>query len=159
MIFIYIFNLITTLVLVSIKFVPFWDYWCHVLFHQLVTHVLTSRIMGCLSFGWRNVSRIMVCLFFGWRKVWLPALWVVYLLAGERFQTFCEDNNNEHNFSVFYKRWKEYNEIQLTKNKMDMKNRIWKIIHPPSSGESHSVSNPLLKSVDRKADELICYLI
>ena len=32
---------------------------------------------------------------------------------------------------IFYKKWKKYNEIQLTKNKMDLNNRkITKIIHP-----------------------------
>ena len=32
---------------------------------------------------------------------------------------------------IFYKKWKKYNEIQLTKNKMDLNNR--KISnHPPS---------------------------
>ena len=32
---------------------------------------------------------------------------------------------------IFYKKWKKYNEIQLTKNKMDLKNRKIKN-HPPS---------------------------
>ena len=33
---------------------------------------------------------------------------------------------------VFYKIWKKYNEIQLTKNKMDFNNKKkWRIIHPP----------------------------
>ena len=33
---------------------------------------------------------------------------------------------------IFYKKWKKYNEIQLTKNKMNLKNR--KITnHPPPS--------------------------
>ena len=31
-------------------------------------------------------------------------------------------NNTKHNVAVFYKIWK-YNEIQLTKNKMDLHNR------------------------------------
>ena len=35
---------------------------------------------------------------------------------------------------IFYKKWKKYNEIQLTKNKMDLNNR--KITnHPPSPVE------------------------
>ena len=35
---------------------------------------------------------------------------------------------------IFYKKWKKYNEIQLTKNKMDL--NIRKMInHPPSPGE------------------------
>ena len=33
---------------------------------------------------------------------------------------------------LFYKIWKKYNEIHLTKNKVDLNNRkIKKIIHPP----------------------------
>ena len=33
---------------------------------------------------------------------------------------------------VFYKIWKQYNEIQLTINKMNLNNRnMKKIIHPP----------------------------
>ena len=32
---------------------------------------------------------------------------------------------------LFYKKWKKYNEIQLTKNKMDLNNPIIKN-HPPS---------------------------
>ena len=32
--------------------------------------------------------------------------------------------------SGFYKRWKKYNEIQLTKKQMDFNNR--EITHPPS---------------------------
>ena len=36
---------------------------------------------------------------------------------------------------VFYKKWKKYNEIQLTKNKMDL--NIRKMTnHPPSPGEN-----------------------
>ena len=41
-----------------------------------------------------------------------------------------EINNNKHNMPVLCKRVKKYNEIQLTKNKMDLKNRKIKIIHP-----------------------------
>ena len=33
--------------------------------------------------------------------------------------------------AIFYKKWKKYNEIQLTKNKMDLNNRKMKD-HPPS---------------------------
>ena len=32
-------------------------------------------------------------------------------------------NINEHNIVIFYKKWKMYNEIQSTKNKMDLNNR------------------------------------
>ena len=31
----------------------------------------------------------------------------------------------------FNKKWKKYNEIQLTKNKMDLNNQKWKLIQPP----------------------------
>ena len=38
---------------------------------------------------------------------------------------------NKQNVVIFYKKWKKYNEIQLTKNKMDL--NIQKITnHPPS---------------------------
>ena len=40
-------------------------------------------------------------------------------------------NNNKHNLLVFYKRWKKYNERQLTKNKMELNNRKM-TNHPPS---------------------------
>ena len=33
---------------------------------------------------------------------------------------------------IFYMKWKKNNEIQLTKNKMDLKDRIMKK-HPPST--------------------------
>ena len=40
-------------------------------------------------------------------------------------------NNNKQNEVIFNKKWKKYNEIQLTKNKMDL--NIRKITnHPPS---------------------------
>ena len=35
----------------------------------------------------------------------------------------------------------KYNEFQLTKNKMDLNNQKWKIIHPPPSDESHPVTD------------------
>ena len=38
---------------------------------------------------------------------------------------------------IFYKKWKKYNEFQLTKNKMDFNTLKLKIIHPPPSEESH----------------------
>ena len=31
-----------------------------------------------------------------------------------------QKNNNKHNILIFYKKWKKYNEIQLTKIKMDI---------------------------------------
>ena len=36
---------------------------------------------------------------------------------------------------LFYKIWKKYNEIQLTKNKMDLNNRKLQIIHLPAGLE------------------------
>ena len=56
---------------------------------------------------------------------------------------------------VLYKRWKKYNEFQLTKNKMDLNNRKCKIIHPPSSEESHPVTDPLRKTAEETGDQLI----
>ena len=40
----------------------------------------------------------------------------------ERVKTI-KYNNNKHNMLALYKRWKKYNEFQLTKNNMDLKNR------------------------------------
>ena len=48
---------------------------------------------------------------------------------------------------ILCKRWKKYNEFQLTKNKMDLNNRKLKIIHPTPSQESHPVTDPLGKTV------------
>ena len=38
--------------------------------------------------------------------------------------------------AIFYKKWKKYNEIQLTKNKMDLNNRKM-TNHPPSPDNKH----------------------
>ena len=40
-------------------------------------------------------------------------------------------SNNKHNIVVFYKIWKKYNEIQLTKNKIALNNQKM-TNHPPS---------------------------
>ena len=40
---------------------------------------------------------------------------------------------NKHNLLVLCKRWKKYNEIQLTNNKMDL-NNLKITNHPPSAG-------------------------
>ena len=32
-------------------------------------------------------------------------------------------NNNKHNIVIFYKKYEKYNEILLTRNKMDLNNR------------------------------------
>ena len=52
-----------------------------------------------------------------------PSLWFTTILIKIQY--------NEHNLLVFYERWKKYNEIQLTKNKMDLRNRNLKN-NPPS---------------------------
>ena len=39
---------------------------------------------------------------------------------------------------IFYKKWKKYNEIQLTKNKIDKNNRIMKN-HPASKGNNEHI--------------------
>ena len=44
------------------------------------------------------------------------------------FTTLSKCNNNKHNM-VFYRYGKKYNEIKLTKNKMDLNNR--KMKSPP----------------------------
>ena len=42
---------------------------------------------------------------------------------------------NKQNVVIFYKKWKKYNEIQLTKNKMDL--NIRKMTnHPPAPGNT-----------------------
>ena len=56
---------------------------------------------------------------------------------------------------VLYKRWKQHNEIQLTKKKMDLNNRKWKIMHPPPGEESHPVTDPLGKTVEEIVDKLM----
>ena len=49
------------------------------------------------------------------------------------FFIFSKYNNNKQSLVIFYKKWKKYNEIQLTKNKMDL--NIRKITnYPPSLG-------------------------
>ena len=50
--------------------------------------------------------------------------WIMYIISyaynpfnghlGGRY------NNNKHNMVVFYNKWKKINEIQITKNKMDL---------------------------------------
>ena len=41
---------------------------------------------------------------------------------------------------TYYKKWKKYNEVKLTKNKMDLNNRKMKN-HPPSPEYFHKVWN------------------
>ena len=43
---------------------------------------------------------------------------------------------------IFYKKWKKYNEIQLTNNKMDLNNQ--KIKNHPSSPEQTSVKTHMI---------------
>ena len=54
---------------------------------------------------------------------------------------------------VLYKRWKKHNEFQLTKNKMDLDYRNLKIIHPPTSEESHPVTDLFGKTVEETREE------
>ena len=56
---------------------------------------------------------------------------------------------------VLYKRSKKHNEIQLIKNKMDLNNRKWKIIHLPPSEESHPMTDPLGETVEETGDKLM----
>ena len=46
------------------------------------------------------------------------------------------------------------NEFQWTKNKMDLNNQKWKIIHPHPSKELHPVTDPLGKTVEETGDSL-----
>ena len=55
---------------------------------------------------------------------------------------------------VLYKSLKKYHEFKLTKNKMDLNTGKWKIIHPPTSEESHPVTDPLGKTVVETGDSL-----
>ena len=41
---------------------------------------------------------------------------------GLSLPTQSKYNKNKHKIVIFYKKWKKNNEIQLTKNKMDLKN-------------------------------------
>ena len=46
-----------------------------------------------------------------------------------------QNNNNKQNMVIFYKKWKKYNEIQLTKSKIDL--NIRKMTnHTPSPGNN-----------------------
>ena len=49
----------------------------------------------------------------------------------QRITTQSKYNNNKQNMVIFYKKWKMYYEIQLTKNKMDLNIRK-NTNHPPS---------------------------
>ena len=50
---------------------------------------------------------------------------------------------------------KKHEEIELIENKMDLNYRKLKIIHPPPSEESYSVTDPLRKTVEETGDKLI----
>ena len=45
--------------------------------------------------------------------------------------------------------------FNLEKNKMDLNNLKWKIIHPPPSEETNPVTDPLGKTVEETEDKLI----
>ena len=47
---------------------------------------------------------------------------------------------------IFYKKWKKYNEIQLTKNKMDLNNRKM-TNHPPSPDRTYNSSTTTWRAV------------
>ena len=47
---------------------------------------------------------------------------------------------------IFYKKWKKYNEIKLTKNKMNLNNRK-KTNHPPSPEPKHTTGGNMSDSV------------
>ena len=55
-------------------------------------------------------------------------------------------NNNFKNMIIFYKKLKKYNEIQLTKNKMDL--NIWKMTNHPQK------KNNCQSSIDKKQNGL-----
>ena len=54
-----------------------------------------------------------------------------------KLKYYNNNNNNKQNIVVFYKIWKKYNEIQLTKNKMDLNNRKF-TNHPPTPNLNHN---------------------
>ena len=57
-------------------------------------------------------------------------------------------NNNKQNVLIFYKKWKKYNEIQLTKYKMDL--NIRKMTnHPPSPVGLEQIENEKHKGLAR----------
>ena len=47
---------------------------------------------------------------------------------------------------IFYKKWKKYNEIQLTNNKMGLKNLKMKN-HPPSAEMSYNCNDKYYRNV------------
>ena len=53
----------------------------------------------------------------------------------ELITTKSKYNNNKQNMVIFYKKWKKYNEIRFTKNRMDLNNRKMKN-HRPSPAHS-----------------------
>ena len=56
---------------------------------------------------------------------------------------------------VLYKRGKNNNEIQLTKNKMNLTTENEKSFTIPPSEKSHPVTDPLGKTVEETGDKLI----
>ena len=57
---------------------------------------------------------------------------------------------------VLYKRWKKYNEFQLTKIKMDLNTKKLKIIHPPPI--SHILSFPWERQYMKHETALSLYI-
>ena len=55
------------------------------------------------------------------------------------YHILIKTNNNKHNnMIIFYKKWKKYDEIKLTKNKMDLNNQKM-ANHPPSPNHSSKI--------------------
>ena len=58
---------------------------------------------------------------------------------------------NKHNMVIFYRKWKKYNKIQLTKNEMDL--IIRKMTnHPPSPMNSPTVKKICLLQLSVKCE-------
>ena len=51
---------------------------------------------------------------------------------------------NQHNIKVFYKIWKKYNDIQLTKKWIKTIEK-WKIVHPPQYASGVGMPEILVK--------------
>ena len=74
----------------------------------------------------------------GWKEVQRPRKTKE---VPELITTKSKYNNLTKFLSILYKRWKKYNEIKCTKNKMDLNNRKM-LNHPPSHGSQTSEQVP-----------------
>ena len=72
-------------------------------------------------------------------KMWMKSkkeIWQEWNEINEIWHS-CRGKNEKQNVIIFYKKWKKSNEIQLTKNKMDL--NIRKMTnHPPSPDIIHN---------------------